>query len=195
MKKIVISIITLLMFSSSLFAQNDDEQVNQKRNELKFNVFNALVFKTLDGSYEFLIDEESSVGISLLANFQEKNNGDEFIGAPIYQERFALTPFYRRYFSSKYAWGFFIEGFGMFNIQEDTYDHTYFDFEGNLLSDANDDRTTNFALGLSVGAKFVTKKGFAFEFFGGVGRNLFSSDDINNSEFVPRLAASFGYRF
>lgn len=158
----------------------------EKSHELKLNVFNTLIFKSIDASYEYLIDEESSVGISFLVNLNDTNND-----GPYYNETFAVTPYYRRFFSRKYAWGFFMEGFGMFNTQErDIYDYYYEDVNTN-----SNKKTTNFALGISIGAKFVSKKGFAFEFYGGVGRNLFTSDSENNFEFVPRLGTSFGYRF
>ncbi|MCK4562674.1 MAG: DUF3575 domain-containing protein, partial [Flavobacteriaceae bacterium] len=101
-------------------------------------------------------------------------------------------PYYRHFFLSKYAWGFFVEGFGMFNTQEiDNY--YYIDTNGDYYE--SDEKTTNFALGLSLGAKFVSEQGFVFEFFGGIGRNLFTSNSDYSSEIVPRLGTSFGYRF
>ena len=43
------------------------------RDEVKLNLFNLVVFKYLDGSYERVIDEESSFGIAGLINL-----GDDF---------------------------------------------------------------------------------------------------------------------
>ena len=182
MKKIILSILIL----SSLSFYGQEEKVKKKSHEVKLNAFNTLIFKSIDVSYEYLIDKESSVGLSVLINLD-----DVYSDGPTYYETFAITPFYRRYFSRKYAWGFFMEGFGMFNVQEDDYSGYY---EDDVRNNSNK-KTNNFALGISVGAKFVSTKGFAFEFFGGVGRNLFTSDSRYNYEFVPRLGVAFGYRF
>jgi len=187
MNKIVVSIIALVLFSNAIFAQNEEKSI-VKQHELKVNAFNLIVFKTVDFSYEYLIDSESSFGASLLFNLQDDND-DDFIDGPLYNEKFAFTPYYRRFFSSKYAWGFFIEVFGMYNVQKD-YNNYNNDFNTSSNKDSN-----NVAFGISVGAKFVSRKGFVFEFFGGAGRNIFSSNDDFATEIVPRLGATLGYRF
>ena len=74
-----------------------------KKHELKINAFTLLVVKWIDFSYERLIDQESSFGISTTLNTD----------SDISDLKFALTPYYRRYFSSHFARGFFVEGFGM----------------------------------------------------------------------------------
>lgn len=183
MKKISLTALLCLLFFTQLSAQ--EEPAINKKHEAKINAFNVLIFKTLDFSYEYLVNEESSAGVSVLINLN-----DLYSDTPYYNETFALTPFYRRYFSKKYAEGFFMEGFGMYNVQE-TADYYY--YEDDSLS--GEHKTHNFALGISLGAKFVSKRGFAFEFLAGVGRNMFSSDSDYNIEFVPRFATSFGYRF
>ncbi len=182
MKKLIV--ITLFFITFNSLAQ---EVVNkEKSHELKLNAFNIILFKSIETSYEYLINDESSVGISLLVNLNDDNSD-----GPNYNETFAITPYYRHFFSRKYAWGFFVEGFGMFNTQE--LDSYYYDgFNG---GSNNVEKTTNFALGLSLGAKFVSEKGFVFEFYGGIGRNLFTSNSDYYSEIVPRLGTSFGYRF
>jgi hypothetical protein len=53
---------------------------------------------------------------------------------------------------------------------------------------------TSFALGVSVGGKFVSKKGFSTELLLGVGRNLLNSDN-NNDDAYGRVGISLGYRF
>ncbi len=191
MKKIFL--ITLLLVATISFSQENNEQPRVKKHELKANAFNLIVFKAANFSYEYLIDSESSFGASLLFNLQDDAT-DSFI-APYYNEKLAFTPFYRRYFSSKYAWGFFIETFGMYNVQE--RDHRgHYDYVNEVFVNSNSTETSNnVAFGISVGAKFVSRNGFAFEFFGGAGRNVFSSNDRYATEIVPRLGASFGYRF
>ena len=187
-----LALITLLFITAISFSQEEKEPI-VKKHELKVNAFNLIVFKTADFSYEYLIDSESSFGASLLFNLQDVGSND--VEGPYYYEKFAFTPFYRRYFSSKYAWGFFIETFGMYNVQKD-YDGGYYDYTNNVYVNRNStEESNNIAFGISIGAKFVSRKGFAFEFFGGAGRNVYSSNDRFATEIVPRLGASFGYRF
>ena len=189
MKKLIL--IPLLLLTLYSFSQETVEK--KKSHEVKLNVFNTLIFKSLEGSYEYLINKESSAGISLMVNLN-----DEYYEGGQYNEEFALTPFYRRFFSRRYAWGFFMEAFGMFNIQQNDYyeyDEPVYDSYREFNTTVVDEETNNFALGIALGGKFVSQKGFAFEFYGGVGRNLFTSDSRYNYEFVPRLGVSFGYRF
>jgi len=179
----------LMLCSITLFAQ---ESKPQKSHEFNVNIFNTIIFKAPEFSYEYLIDAESSVGGAVMFNLTDLGNENEYIDGPYYEENFALTAFYRRFFSRKYAWGFFIETFGMYNQQEvEKYDFDYFD----PATDYSYEKTNNFAVGISVGGKWVSSKGFVFQIHGGVGRNIISSDDANNTEIVPRLGASFGLRF
>lgn len=186
MKENVISIVTLLLFSIITFAQSEEKPI-VKQHELKANAFNLIIFKSVDFSYEYLIDSESSAGVSLLFNLQDFDDD-----GPYYYEEFAFTPYYRRYFSSKYAWGFFLEAFGMYNIQKD-YDGFY--NQNNNVYTNSDEKSNNISFGISVGAKLVSRKGFIFEFFGGAGRNIYSSNEDFATEIVPRLGATLGYRF
>ena len=185
MKKFV----TVIIIFYSLIAIGQEQIEKKRSNEVKLNVFNALIFKSFDLTYEYLINDESTVGLSFMVNLN-----DEFSDGPDYNEEYSITPYYRHYFSRKYAMGFFIEAFGMFSKQEIVEYDYYYDY---IFEEP--DRTprpsNNFALGFSIGGKFVSSKGFIFEFFGGIGRNLFTSNDLYNSEFVPRLGISLGYRF
>ena len=57
---------------------------------------------------------------------------------------------------------------------------------------------TGFALGISVGGKFVTKGGFTTEINLGVGRNLIKNENEDNFfefDIVGRFGISLGYRF
>lgn len=192
MKKTIFAIVLFTTFFS--YAQDDDVINVPKKHEIKINAFNTIVFKAPEFSYEYLLDSESSIGASIMINLQ---NNDGTVDGPRYAERFALTPFYRRYFSSKYAWGFFLEAFGMYNVQED-YDGYYItnQSDNSLIYVDSDERSSNFALGISLGGKFVSKKGFVFEFYGGIGRNLITSNDaVDEENIVPRIGASLGYRF
>ncbi len=190
MNKAIILSSLFVLFFNPIFAQNKEEQV-VKHHEVKTNAFNLIFFKSVDFSYEYLIDSESSAGISLLFNLQDFDN-DFYDDGPIYNEKFAITPYYRRFFSSKYAWGFFLEAFGMYNVQESLDGYYDYNTDDYIYSD---EKSNNVAFGISIGGKFVSKKGFLFEFFGGAGRNIYSSNEYIATEIVPRAGVTLGYRF
>lgn len=183
MKKITLLI--LLFTTTLLVAQEKEEKYPQdinKKHEVKLNALGALAFEWLDVSYEYLINEESSFGSGLLIGFNNDPDFDEY-------RKFSLTPFYRRYFSNKFARGFFVEGFGMLHSYET---NTYYYNNGNSWTSDSIDKT-EFAVGISVGGKFVSKGGFTTEIYLGIGRNL--GGDENSLEAVGRGGISFGYRF
>jgi len=166
MKKIFFALL-LVCIATQSFSQ--DEQSKASKHEIKLNAVLTLA-GIPEVSYEYLINEESSMGVSVLFALDD------------YAYDFALTPYYRFYFGKKPAAGFFVEGFGMLNIGEgDSYDGSNFS-----------PTETDFALGLALGAKFLTKNEFIFEIYFGAGRNLFNDNSIDA---VPRVGLSIGKRF
>ncbi|WP_397445164.1 DUF3575 domain-containing protein [Polaribacter sp. R77954] len=177
MKKITF-IILILLSSFSIAQQKEKTEYPQdvdKKTEIKINVLTLVAGPWLDVSYERLIDEESSYGLAATYNTDTNESGLSY----------AITPFYRRYFSGKFARGFFVEGFGvLFSAREYNYSN-FFNYQTNGFE-------TGFALGVSVGGKFVSKKGFSTELLLGVGRNLDRDSDYGA---YPRIAIAVGYRF
>ena len=57
-----------------------------------------------------------------------------------------------------------------------------------------EDFRTDFALGFAVGGKWVTKRGFSIELFGGIGRNLFNNEGTDY-ELIGKGGVNLGYRF
>lgn len=183
MKKIL-SLFLVLGFVNLALGQDDVTDAVDKH-ELKLNATNLIIFSYIDGAYEHLINEESSFGVSLLYSFSDDEILDEY-------RTFSITPYYRQYFSKKYAKGFFVEGFGMLNSGDS--------FDGIATIDANGNFTypdegsyTEFALGISVGGKFVTPRGFVVDLYLGIGRNLLNTDF--SPELVGRGGVTLGYRF
>ncbi len=180
MKKRWVSVFLLLSVFMGWSQDMGDKP--QPSNELKINGFNLIAFTFLDFSYETLLNEESSLGVGVLFNIgSEEEILDEI-------RNFSITPFYRHFFSKQYTEGFFVEGFGMINSgnQNDFYD----DFE---LTTPSEGRYTDFALGISLGGKFVTPRGFVLEIYSGIGRNLLGSEYA--PDIVSRGGISLGYRF
>ncbi|MFT7352785.1 MAG: hypothetical protein ACI9XR_002573 [Flavobacterium sp.] len=185
MKNLYITLF-LGLFCTLGFSQSDSTLVSFPKNEFKLNAIGLLAgFPEI--TYERILNDESSLGISFGAAI---NNDSE--------TRFTATPYYRLFFGKGNAKGFFVEGFGMLNslkIQEDSY-FSYDPNTGNYISDEGESYT-DFALGLGIGAKWISKRGVVFEINGGIGRNLLNSDknDYYDHTFVGRGGFSLGYRF
>ncbi|MDO9593974.1 MAG: DUF3575 domain-containing protein [Lutibacter sp.] len=177
MKKITLSAL-LFIVSISLFSQENEI----KRNELKINMSNLIGFKWFDVSYERLLNEESSIGVGTLFSLDKESEGlDEY-------RTFSITPYYRQFFSSKYAEGFFVEAFTMLHSGKN-YEYNYDSYANQYT---NESKYTDLAVGISVGGKWVTKRGFVAEVYAGIGRDLLNQSDI---EVVGRGGVSIGYRF
>jgi len=171
----VLIIFLCAMTSLTLWAQTKDEQ-NNGNNELKINM-GSLLFEFPELSYEYIINEESSVGISLAFPLDKEIS-----------YRFIAYPNYRIYFGKKRASGFFMEAnSAIFSQQIDRGD--YFSF-GNINKDGS---KMGFGLGIAVGGKFLTKNGFIGEIYIGGGRNFVNTDEIDNG--YPRAGISIGKRF
>lgn len=177
MKKIILF---LCLFISALsYAQVNTEadapkfpQDIEKKYELKINALTLLAAKWIDVSYENLINEESSFGVSLALNTDTTET----------DLKYSLTPYYRRYFSNKFARGFFVEGFGMLFSAKDT----------DLFGFGSQEFKTGVAMGVSIGGKFISKRGFSAELLLGVGRNF---SDSTYNEGIARIGISVGHRF
>jgi hypothetical protein len=149
----------------------------QAQQEIQIDIFDALALKTVEITYERYLDEQSSIGISGMINF-EKNSSDFR-----YNEKRAITPFFRHYFTTDSQWNFFGEGFFSVNFGEKEREivggpSTYEDY-------------TDGALGVVVGTKYTTEKGMTIGIYGGAGRNLFSD---NSPVVVPRVGVNIGWR-
>ncbi|PCJ95402.1 MAG: hypothetical protein COA50_09360 [Flavobacteriaceae bacterium] len=124
------------------------------------------------------------IKLDLLQFSLDKSNATEG-----YSRSFASTPYYRQYFSKKYAAGFFVEGFGMLNSGiEDYYYNDRIDSSSMGAFDY-----TDFALGISIGGKFIAKRGFVAEIYSRIGPNIVESD--NGPEIVGRGDIALRYRF
>lgn len=165
MKKLVL-LITLFIGSFG-FAQQ----------ELKLDVANALIIKSLSFSYEKYLSDESSFGVSALFNLAKQSADFR------YNENTMITPYYRHYFTTNAQWNFFGEGFLGINSGKK---------ESIKDSDIYDVKYTDGALGVAVGTKYIATGGLTIDVYGGLGRNLFSSD---SPAIVPRVGLNVGWRF
>lgn len=177
MKKIILSALFLVV-SITLFSQENEP----RQSELKINMSNLIGFKWLDVTYERLLNEESSIGVGTLFSLDNKSEGlDEY-------RTFSITPYYRQFFSNKFAQGFFVEAFTM--LHSGKYENYY--SNSGPYDTLVEEKYTDLAVGISVGGKWVTKRGFVAEVYAGIGRDLLNQSDM---EVVGRGGVSIGYRF
>ncbi len=175
-------ILVLFVSISNIQAQEDTTEITEKRNELYINMTNLIGFKWIDIGYERILNEESSIGIGTLISLDKNVDGLDAY------RTFSITPYYRHFFSKKYAQGFFIEGFAMLHSgREEFYDYNEIYMRGYY-----EKNYTDFAIGISAGAKFVTKRGFIAEIYMGIGRDLLGDNDI---EIVGRGGIAIGFQF
>ncbi len=179
MNKIILS--SFCLFSISIFSQENvlSNNLSEDKNELKINGL-FLILGALELDYQYLMNEESGIGVDLFLAYDDENVSVNYY----------ISPYYRQYFGKKYATGFFVEAFGMLNSVNDyTYDavsdiYYYDEYEENIV---------DFALGIGAGVKVLSKRGFVVEVDLGIGRNLFK----NEREFtiIGKGGIHLGYRF
>ena len=145
--------------------------------EIKLDIGDALVIRSLELSYEHYLSDESSFGISALFNLTKEDVSFR------YNENIMITPYYRHYFTTDKQWNFFGEGFFGINSGKK---------EAIKDSGNYDVKFTDGALGVAVGAKYIASGGLVIDFYGGVGRNLFGS---NSPILLPRVGLNIGWRF
>jgi hypothetical protein len=165
MKKIIC--ILGLLISSAGFSQQ----------EIKLNIANALVVRSLEISYEKHISIENSFGISALFNLVEQKADFR------YNENIMVTPYFRHYFTADKPWNFFGEGFIGINAGKKVIVKQF-----NKVNIEYIDA----ALGVVVGSKYTSKGGLIIDIYAGVGRNLFLSD---SPVIVPRAGVNVGWGF
>ncbi|MEO9512743.1 MAG: DUF3575 domain-containing protein [Flavobacteriaceae bacterium] len=176
----------ILVLLCSLFtvkAQNENDTIinlYEKKNDVKINGYYTAL-GLFEATYERNLNKKSSIGITGLYVFSQKNDEDT---------NFNISPFYRRYFGKKYASGFFVEGFGTFGS---TDGKKLTDMDGNITLNEGAD-VLDLSIGLSFGGKWVTKNGIIFEVLVGMGGNLFNTDKTDHNV-VNRRALGIGYRF
>lgn len=157
MKKIIL--VFIIFITSNIYSQQ----------EIKLDIADALVIRSLEFSYESYVSEESSFGVSALFNLTKESVNFR------YNENTMITPFYRHYFTTNATWNFFGEGFVGINSGKQ-----------------NNMKYTDGALGVAIGTKYISNGGLIIDLYAGAGRNLFGTD---SPVIVPRIGLNVGWRF
>jgi len=171
--KIVTLTIALL---SSLFTYCQ-AYPNDVNHEIKFNIGLFMVNSTIEGSYEYFLNEDTSIGGTIYSD----SDADDYNG------NFGIGPNFRAYFGYQPRSGVFAEVFGLYYTGEEPQEDP-----DSMRVIANDYNTL--ALGLGIGNKWVTQsERFSIEGFAGVGRNI--NEASFQDTFMYRLGVSIGFRF
>lgn len=141
--------------------------------EIKFNMGLFLATTTVEGSYEYFLGEDTSIGGTLYFDNDARD----------YNGNFGVGPNFRAYFGYVQRSGFFAEAFGL-----------YYTGEKETTNALQYNQYSTLALGLGIGNKWVTRsQKFSLELHGGLGRNI-NPEDFQNA-FMYRAGLSLGFRF
>lgn len=183
MKKILLFGLVLGLASFAK-AQNQRDSLSaslQGNNEIKLNIL-LTVLGSVELTYERIVGTKSAVGVSIFIRFTNSIKSDFSYG---------VTPYFRRYFGTRKASGFFLEGHG--TVAE--YDGggrgvPVYDYGSGYYYPRFPIKKTVFGLGIATGAKFLTRKGFTGEIYLGAAKAF---DDV--ADFFPRVGLTLGKRF
>ncbi len=164
--------LTVLFTNICIYSQQET-QTEIGRNELKINA-GTLLAGMPEITYEHILNSESALGISLA-----------FSADSAIDINFMAVPYYRIYFGTKEAAGFFIEGNGA--IISDNINN----WETEITGETGD--KTGLGLGLAIGNKYMTKSGWIGEFTLGIIRNFVNTEYINDA--YGRVGLTIGKRF
>ena len=196
--------ICFMILSSTVYAQQEEKPSTEKnedskapetnnshdfgKNELKLNLFSA-VLSTLDISYERLLKDNTSIGLSgSYCFFSEPYEGfsSDYL--------WSFIPYYRLYFSKKPSSGFFIEANAVAAQTREITGLSYYDSANNYIEQTTYHDNLGYGIGFSLGAKFLTAKGLIGEAHVGLGRYLNAKGDYMPKTY-PRFGVLIGKRF
>lgn len=166
-------LIASVMLSGIILAQEDS--VLFKRNEFKLNLPMTIFVSTPEISYEYILQEDLSLGATANVNLGDENENTNFI----------VMPYARWFFGGshdsmqKYAAGFFIEA----NV-------ALVGYEKEIMTVPNTSKEDKVGLGagVAIGWKYVTKNNWIGEIFFGGGK-------IFQDGGYPRIGITIGKRF
>ncbi len=179
-KLLLTTMLSLVVFCG--FAQGNKES-EIRTHEIGLDVFDLAVLRSIDVSYEFIKNPELGFGLAARYCFDDASD----------TEKYSVTPFFRYYFFNKQDYGskgFYAETFlKSFGGEYENYD--YYDYYSS--STFTTKSYFDMAIGVGLGFKFVSKKGFVLDINLGGGRSFGISD--YSPEVTGRGGITFGYRF
>lgn len=164
-------------------AQEKEASFLAKKNEVKLNLPLTIFGSFPEVSYERILQEDISIGVSLGMNVEKEREEDNFVWM-----KYQFTPYFRWFFGGtsdsmkKYAAGFFIEAnASVFQRSVNTAD-TGRDFF---------DKYWGVGAGVAIGWKYATKNGWVGDILLGLGKDFSGK----GADAYPRMGISIGKRF
>jgi len=184
MKKVFLTILLLCSFAL-VQAQRDSMILSpslKANNEIKLNILYTILGSP-ELTYERILNDKNAVGISAFLRATETVKSDF---------SFQIAPYFRHYFGTKKASGFFLEGHAAVSKYDEISSGgmNYFDPYTNQYYQIQTPKETFFGLGAALGAKFLTRKGFTGEIYLGATKSF--TDVV---DFLPRAGLTLGKRF
>ncbi len=165
-------------------------QRTNNAHEIKIDALSALVVPAMEISYEYALNDYSSLGLSTFFRFDSP--------ADKLYEKAAFTPYYRQYFFNNMqtrSKGLYMEAF---------FQHTTHAKNEQVTDDLENVTNTlkntykDLGIGFGGGAKFIANNGFNFDVGVGVGRNFRISSDSplfnEGPDFFFRWGIQIGYK-
>ena len=186
--KIIFVLLSLIMLTSLFCLKAQENFELTHRHELKLNLGTSVFFAFPEVSYEYLINDDMSVGGSVGFGLNtDTEEGDGY--------SFKATPYLRWFFGGSMrqpAAGFFLEANAAIGSQ-DIYSYDYMDYKAVVIKEKS---ITTGGMGLAVGWKYLSMNNWVGELYGGAGRNFKYDKEFGDSNRIyARIGISIGKRF
>ena len=183
MKKITV-VFSLIMLISVLCLNAQENNTLAHRHELKLNLGSSVFLAFPEVSYEYILNEDMSVGVAMGFGYDTEN---------WYPYNFMATPYLRWFFGDwslfngatmfNPASGFFLEANAAMGNMDN---YKYFKNESIFTA----------GLGFALGWKYLTRNNWTGELFVGLGRNFIYDEFIDGDvSLYARFGISIGKRF
>jgi len=167
-KQLLLSSIFALLCLCNLRGQGASNTSPHYKHQIKVNSFYLISSTAIEGSYEYLINTRSSIGVSISSTLD--NSRDDL---------FWVIPYYKFFFEDIYGIDFFVEPHLLFGQDNSNY---FTPLEESFA----------FGTGLSIGGRHYRKR-LVVEPIIGVGRVLNSYDGSYTT--YPRATVNIGVAF
>lgn len=190
---VLLSVFTGYAQDSAQTQETELEIQEPRKNEVSIDIMDLLAFGVLDVSYEYLLNDYSSLSLELFNKLSTKNDGDEVDLSHTYSKDFALTAKFKYFWEEKQTRGMYAMALLSLSHGKKGHDATRINSETGLEETVEVPlEFTDVAPGIGIGYKYVTNPGFFVDASAAVGRNLFHE---YSPGFTFLSSLSIGFQF